>query len=312
MRDALSAFDDRAAEIVVSFIRPLDIQEPPTTVFHYTNDVGLRGILETGRLWLSDIFSLNDPSELRHGISRAVSILMDKAGSGPRETKVFADDFATFLDRGVEISAHFFVLSFSSDGDDLGQWRAYSDNGRGYALEFDGKALEEAFIKASGVRIPNNSTFRVNYDDDDVLADIHRRIIDGMFNLISLPRGKRMDDASIKAYMTDLLSKLSMHILTAALFFKHKAYKNEQEFRFLKLFRYDVPPPDVKRRYRSYELVKYQEFDWRNVDAGALKRIIVGPAADRNKATRFANECLAGFNPGAVKVTESKIPYRAT
>jgi hypothetical protein len=67
----------------------------------------------------------------------------------------------------------------------------------------------------------------------------------------------------------------------------------------------------VKRRYRSYELVKYREFDWRRVEAGALKRIIVGPAADRRKATRFAKECLAVFNPGAVEVTPSTIPYRA-
>jgi hypothetical protein len=236
MQDALIAFDVDAAEIVRSFVGPLDIQEPPAVVFHYTNDAGLRGILETGRLWLSDIFSLNDPSELRHGVSRAVSILKSKAENGPRETKIFAKDFVAFLESGVESSAHFFVLSFSLDGDDLGQWRTYADNGRGYALGFDGKALEEAFIKVSGVRIPNNSTFHVMYDDDDVLADIHRRIIDRMFGLISLPRGKRMDGATINAYMMELLSKLSIHVLTVALFLSTrltKTNKNSDSWNFL-------------------------------------------------------------------------------
>jgi hypothetical protein len=132
MKDALSAYDTSAKKIIESFIRPLDMQKAPAVVYHYTNDAGLRGILETGRLWLSDIFSLNDPSELRHGISSAVNILESKAKDGPQAAKVFAKNFAT-LDVGVERSAHFFVLSFSSDGDDLGQWRAYADNGRGYA-----------------------------------------------------------------------------------------------------------------------------------------------------------------------------------
>jgi hypothetical protein len=39
-----------------------------------------------------------------------------------------------------------------------------------------------------------------------------------------------------------------------------------------------------------------------------LKPIIVGPAADRKKATRFATECLAAFNPKVVEVAPSTIP----
>jgi hypothetical protein len=34
---------------------------PPPIIYHYTNDAGLRGILESGKLWLTDIFDLNDP-----------------------------------------------------------------------------------------------------------------------------------------------------------------------------------------------------------------------------------------------------------
>ena len=120
-----------------------------------------------------------------------------------------------------------------------------------------------------------------------------------------------MDNAAINAYWRDLSTILSVYVLTAALFFKHKAYKNEKEFRLLQLYRSDVTPPDVKRRYRKYEVVKYREFDWRGIKAGALKRIIVGPAADPGKGARFAEDCLAATNAGGVKVTSSGIPYRA-
>jgi hypothetical protein len=309
MDDALSAFDTSAGEIVRSFATTVESQKAPEVIYHYTNDAGLRGILETGQLWLSDIFSLNDPSEIRHGISHAVSILNSKAEDGPSEAKFFAKQFVKFLKHGVERSAHFFVLSFSADGDDLGQWRAYADNGRGYALGFDGKMLEDAFIKRDDNPIPNDSTYHVTYDED-VLADIHRRIIDKMFHLISLPQGRKMGVKTRSEYMRMLSSLLSVHAMSASLFFKHKAYKNEREFRFLQLYRADVVPPDIRRRYRAYELVKYRQFDWRAVDAGGLKQIIVGPAADFRKAGRFAEDCLAAFNPAWVDVVRSVIPYR--
>lgn len=310
MDDALTKFDATAEKIVKSFLDTIESREPPEIIYHYTNDVGLRGILETGQLWLSDIFNLNDPSELSHGFSHAVNILNDKAAKGPPESQVFAKHFAAFHQGGMQGSAHYFVCSFSADGNDLGQWRAYADNGRGYALGFDAKALEDVFTNENGVAIPNNSTFPVTYKDV-VLAELHRQMIDSMFDLISLPHGKNLESASLHAYMKELSVTLSVHVLRAALFFKHEAYRNESEYRFLQIHRADVPPPEVKRRYRSYELVKYREFDWKRLQAGALKQIVVGPAADPAKATRFAKDCLAACNVGNVEVVCSGIPYRA-
>lgn len=310
MKDTITKFDATAEGIVASFLETVESQEPPETIYHYTNDAGLRGILETGQLWLSDIFNLNDPSELSHGFSHAVNILNNRAEKGPSESQTFAKHFSAFHQGGMQKTAHYFVCSFSSDGDDLGQWRAYADNGRGYALGFDAKALEDIFTKENEVPIPNNSTFHITYKDI-LLADLHRQMIDSMFNLISLPRGKNLDSASINAYMQELSVSLSGHALRASLFFKHEAYRNESEFRFLQVHRADIPPPEVKRRYRSYELVKYRQFDWKRLQAGALKQIVVGPAADRIKATQFAAACLAAFHEGNVEIACSEIPYRA-
>ena len=94
--------------------------------------MGLRGILESGRLWLTDILSLNDPSELNHGLSLATTILNGKAANGPPESKLFADDFGEVMRLGkLQRSGDYFICSFSSAGDDLGQWRAYADSGHG-------------------------------------------------------------------------------------------------------------------------------------------------------------------------------------
>jgi len=48
---------------------------------------------------------------------------------------------------GIRQSRNYFVCSLSESGDDLGQWRAYADNGRGYVLGFDTTELETAFTQ---------------------------------------------------------------------------------------------------------------------------------------------------------------------
>lgn len=313
MQDALTQFDAASGELLNSFIATVEERKTPDIIYHYTNDVGLRGILETGQIWLSDIFYLNDPSELRHGVSLAVDVLNRKAESGPPEAKEFASRFTEFFESGMQETAHYFVCSFSLNGDDLGQWRAYADNGRGYALGFDAKVLEGVFTKPDGIESENNSTFHLTYDDKQ-LAFIHDKVIDSMFDLISLPQGKNLDRAIVNAYLRNLSISLSLVVLRAALFFKHKAYEQESEFRFFQIFRRDLPAPDVKCRHRSYELVKYREFAWRGSQPGMLKHIVVGPGADHAKASRFAMDCLDAFHPDRpadIEIVHSCIPYRA-
>ena len=71
MRDALSKCGTGAERIVSTIASVLEWCHPEPTVYHYTNHAGLRGIIDSGRLWLTNIFDLNDSSELRHGLSHA-------------------------------------------------------------------------------------------------------------------------------------------------------------------------------------------------------------------------------------------------
>jgi len=222
------------------------------------------------------------------------------------EIAQFSNNLSAMLRGGIEGVGHLFVLSFSENGDDLGQWKAYADNGRGYALGFDAHTLEQAFA-AQG---RGHMTFPVSYDEAE-LRHMHRQIIDQVCPLISLPRGRNLRSEVINQYMSELLIFLCLPIIRAALFFKHKAYSNEQEYRFLELFPANAPAPDVKYRSRAHSLVKYREFDWRNVAAESLKKIVLGPAADPDKARRFANDCLSAFHTGTVEICPSEIPYRA-
>lgn len=312
MAKAIAQYDAEATKILQAFINKVEARKPPATLYHYTDEAGLAGIIERGKLWFSDIFALNDPSELRHGLRIAIDLLKSRATPARPEIATFASMFERFdLDAGIEAAGHFFICCFSADGDDLGQWRAYANNGRGFTLGFDTRIIEDAFTKRKGKPVKQHSTFHVTYSDTE-LTRIQTALPDLVDPLISLPRTTRVRGDPLQAYMMDLLVYHSMEVIRGVMFFKHEAYQNEREYRFQQLFRRDKTAPHVKYRRRGTSLVRYREFDWRTLAPHALKKIVVGPAADRTKAARFAKDCLAAFHPdpNSVELLYSEIPYR--
>ncbi len=307
--DALENYDREAMKILATFAKSLEAKEVPETIYHYTDDKGLKGILESGKIWVTDIFDLNDPSELLHGLSHAMDILKSKQIESLPDTKRFATHFSHFRPFVREI-AHFFVVSFSSDGDELGQWRAYADDGRGFALGFDARSLEAAFAQVDDPQHQVNASFPTSYDDE-TLIELHKQLTEKMFDLISLPSRNNADRATTNSCLEKLSVHHAAHVIRTTGFFKHRAYKNEKEYRFLQVFPSNRAAPDVKYRMRPYSLVRYREFDWRSVARSSLKEIVVGPAADQG--LEFADDCLKAFHPTdeVLKIYRSKIPYRS-
>lgn len=305
---ALLKFEKTGEEIIDRFTAGVNSFNPPDLIYHYTDDRGLKGVLESGNLWFTDIFNLNDPSEIRHGFSKAVALLdrMTRPRMPIHET--FVNGFSNFVDHGgLGAAANFFTCSFSLANDDLGQWRAYADNGRGYALGFDAKELDESFIADPK---NNPSTFLITYSDAK-LDELFWEIINAGMALIGLPRGKGLTPQQARIYMVQFSTMFSVLFLNASLYFKHEAYKNEEEFRFLQTYRKDLPP-NHKIRSRPYSMVRYREVNWKTVAAKSLRRIVIGPAADITKARQFAEDCCKEFYASPVEIIQSRIPYRAS
>ena len=236
-----------------------------------------------------------------------------RAASGPPESKLFAKQFERFLiNGGIDASAHYFVSCFSATGDDLGQWRAYADNGRGFALGFDTAMLEDGFVKSSALPTGSGQSFRVIYNDNAAIK-LQSDIIDKMFHLISLPHRKNLGSKTLHEYMGELLVLTCMHCLRAALFFKHEAYSNEAEYRFLQIHMAGPhAPPIVKYRARPYELVRYREYDWRAAAPSALTKKSLSARLRQNESGTVRQKCLRAYHPAAVvEVIPSLIPYRS-
>ena len=313
MLEAIKACYQRCETLVNDFARTLDAQPVPSTVYHYTDSPGLLGILESGKVRLTDIFGLNDPSEIRHGVNHACEILAAETKGGHPAAGVFAKKFSAVMNGGIDASAHFFVACFSRDGDDLGQWRAYGDNGRGFAIGFDGELLDKAFVKQGTENIPGNSTFPVTYNDA-LLRDIHQQLVREVLPLIEMPAGRQLSNSAINEFMKELSVSLSVCVIRAAMFFKHEAYRNEQEYRCLQIRGMDQPVDDLKHWVRRYSLIRFTDFDWKSQDPNVLREIVIGPAANEDAARSFAHDCLraGGFDSKKTNVRRSGIPYRRT
>lgn len=307
-KTSLEDFKKAASEIIKAELEPENSYDDPRIMFHYTDDIGLRGIIGSGSLWLTDMFSLNDPSELHHGYSAATRILAEKAmAEGADFERAFASQFGNNLQDKVRNSGHYFCCSFSAIGDDLGQWRAYANDGKGFSIGFHCARLQGIF---AGMQ--SSAAFPMSYDEN-LLEKTHQKIVEKFFPLMSNPHALGFQAREVDEYRMCLHRYLALPVLRVALHFKHPAYLNESEYRFLKI----QNPRDsngIKLRRRNYQLIKYIEFDWKSAGEGVLEKIVIGPAADFEKSKRFAEACLreSGIDVASVEITQSNIPYRPT
>jgi hypothetical protein len=307
-------YDQKAGQLLQKFAEGLDARTPPTTIYHYRNYAGLEGILRTATFRIGDIFGLNDPSELGHGFAYAVQELEDCALRSSTDIHHFVTRLKHLnTSDKLQEAGHFCVCCFSSCGDDLGQWRAYADNGYGFAIGFDAKELKDAFIKpieiSGPTRCTHPQTFYITYSDKE-LRSIQKQLAELVLPAIGLPN--TVHPFGKEAFWNELLIGHATNSLLA-IFFNHGAYRNESEYRFLQMFPIDQPVPNVKEKPHRDSFSKYREFEWRKLAGTSLRQIIVGPAADETKALQFVKECLDKYEPRVAKidVRKSPIPYRA-
>ena len=312
LEDILRKHKEKLDAIVNSFTKKIVSEFVPSRIYHYTNDCGLRGILKTGRLWFTDIFKFNDPSELNHGIEQASRILERKTKEGPKEAKFFSEMFSKAIVAHIKESAHYLVCCFSTDRDDLGQWRAYADDGRGYAIGFDAGILEEAFAKSEPPGTPAFRTFRITYNDNE-LSEINEKLVAVTIPIVSTPATIIMTEKEAKLFIIRLGSQLATRSVEASLYFKNEAYKYEVEYRFLQIFQFDAPFTDFEIRFQPYSLIRYREFDWKSTVPDSIREIVVGPASDPMIGCKFASDCRRLYLPDAenISIEQSRIPYRS-
>jgi hypothetical protein len=303
--DRCCAALDAAADAVME--PQYDVQ-PPSMLYHYTDGAGLLGILKGGRIWLSNAAGLNDPSEIYHGLQFGAAALKARAAGESRAAGFFATEFGRNMSQIVQSAARFYVACFSRSDDDLGQWRTYGANGRGFAIGFRGPELEMAFARDNS---SSNNTIGINYDDD-TLRQAAETLASIVLPIIGLKGVGRLDEVARKNWVVGLQSRYTEAMLRVALLFKHKAYLNEHEYRFLHMREARAGRAGENFRVRGSSLTTYVEFDWRAKGADLLHTVVTGPAQEERMAREFVEKCLevSGIQAAGINIRHSVIPYR--
>jgi len=254
---------------------------------------------------------MNDPSELRHGIEPIIDLVNQFANSRGPIVKQFAKFFSQVLRGNIEQTGIYLIASFSKNDDELGQWRAYADDGRGYAIGFDTKELE-APLKVMQVDGIATASFLVEYSDEiltarqkeifSAFAPALRALEDGQFSL-----------AEVEMHAKKISVELSLAALQVSTFHKHSGYRSEEEYRFILLNSRGQIENQLKHRIRRDQIVPYLPYSWRDIDPNPLKQIRFGPSGNPKSCSAYIQDCLklSKFMNGVIGVSQSKIPYRS-
>jgi hypothetical protein len=134
MSDTVSAEPD--------LIRDLLTEPIPKHLWHYTSYAGLQGIVESKKIYATDVRYLNDRQEFVHAKELAAKLAEEvvdssdaaKAVSGMQKNAVgLAFDTGPLRADRLQVM----VASFSDAQDQLSQWRGYSGASSGVSVSFD-------------------------------------------------------------------------------------------------------------------------------------------------------------------------------
>ena len=270
-------------------------------IYHYTDLNAAKSITENAQVWLTDYRFLNDTEEFTKGYEVLLDALeqyQDYAGEYPKDLiacfsraveYIRDDNFSQFERNNI------FVSSFSKTTDSLSQWRSYGM----YCLE-----LDEAFVGTEDIQLLDchylhNECDAIEYAD--TIIRIH--IMPALLKIWT----------ERKPFLIDL--KLSSLLEIYALSFKHAAFVDEDEVRFV----VSCSPDDerISFRVRGQLLIPYIALEFK---PQLIKSIIVGPVDNQDLAcdsiAMFARKISRKVNHNqkdndyALVVKNSDVPYR--
>jgi hypothetical protein len=120
-------------------------------IYHYCRPEAFLEIIKNRSMWFSAYWVMNDALEREWGYTRffrVLEALRSELNQEFIEQVITGIRFGTFTNVAM-------ISCYSLDADVLSQWRAYADDGRGFAIGFD-----PAVIKMPAKKL------RVLYDED--------------------------------------------------------------------------------------------------------------------------------------------------
>jgi hypothetical protein len=300
----------------------------PDMLYHYCSVETFMKIIENQTIRLSNIFKMNDYTEVIHILSYlSDDMLLEAYRKSPFNfTYNGKEDENAFPDIITDIKNNFepsltYISCYSESNDDLGQWRAYGDDGKGFAIGFDGRILSDIAQRC------NLQITEVSYKDEDKSNFIKYNIVNNIIKSLRTANNDPNVNRSVVTYETMVMIIINSHmsaVFGSAVRFKNYAFVNEKEWRLflntsITSAYAELSPYIHKLNYGDY-YIKRVDFINKNgaivsfMDLGfesnksVIKQIIIGPCSRINKKD-IDLDLFLRFNGFSVSIDKSDIPY---
>lgn len=201
-------------------------------------------------------------------------------------------DYASTIDI-QDLGEDNFVFSLSDRGDDLSQWRSYSDDGRGFTIGFDSEALA-GYARATG----SFSFGQVIYS-----RTTYRRRVSSILNKFAELEG--LDEIGAEEQL-EVAEDLATLIHSAACSFKHSSFRSESEWR---INCYPDTDEDIQVRIGRIGLVPYLSLALHaDPDTLPITKIGIGPGF-KDSSAQYAIEKLCAQFGIAPEIYRADTPY---
>ena len=310
--EAAGTFRHWATDLMLSEQEDKKTTQP---LYHYTDATGLKGIVEKKEIWFTSHRYMNDPSEISFGIDAAHKAITRIPAHGL--AKIFRDTLADALNvQTITQELEYFLAGFSYARDDLGQWRAYGCNGRGFALGLAPK-LFAVVDETPEMKITEKiAVYPVEYGMKRAI-ERHSQIIKKAVDIFSDVAAKHSALFQDENLASRVISNYIGEVFAGALIFvcltsKHEAYEHEREVRLMMLGLRNKFEPFIETRVRNDELVAFVRHPMPSIkEPESIVEIVMGPFVGLDAEHAVRSLLSSAKCPRSVPINRSSIPYRA-
>ena len=313
------------------------LAEDHPQLFHYTNAVGLEGILRGQTLRATHYGYLNDVEEIRHFLKNELPKVFERVILNHVDVKEEAFQLANRVAKSIlerllngstigEPLAEPYITSFCTPSKNdsrigthgiLSQWRGYGKDG-GFALVFETEILSQLLKEFAELYENSGDLFAgdVVYSSDSS-QDFVEEFAEDLTIMEKVLSGQLRDDES--------LGEIYSAIMRCACRYKHWGFKEENEVRLIfipnnrEVCAYaktegiaikSVPRKQFIRGGTNIPFVDLLEGVTSSNRSLPIQRVIVGPCAEKERDRRVrAVEILLHEHHINANVTASEIPY---
>ena len=291
---------------IANLVDSLYFEQPVSELYHYTSLSGLMSMVASGCLYATDMRFFSDAAELRHtsDILRVyISQRAEEKGSNVDLLRQFREWVAERIAGG-----HMqFVVSFTTNGNLLSQWRSYCPHGKGVSVGFHPGAI----IRAAAAQ-----SYRVGkcVYDHEAQKRLALSIIFEIEKLADI-RGENKDPSKRHPSQSfhGIFEEAEADLLRIAALLKHGAFREEDEWRVVSPVITNYVQNPIRYREGRSMLIPYLDFSVRvdTTSALPLEHVYLGPTPNADNSMSSLSRYLSkyGANPKQ-GLTYCQIPYR--